>query len=102
LRDRTNARIVGDALQHFDGVRYDLDSFVVMPNHVHLLVQFRATFTLKAQSESWLRYSARKITNAWGDAARSGRRNRSTISSEVPTSLSTSSAICPKTLKKQT
>ena len=61
LRRPALANIVRDALRYFDGDRYDLDSLVVMPNHVHLLVQFRTTTTLKAQSESWLRYSARQI-----------------------------------------
>jgi type I restriction enzyme R subunit len=41
LRDPMNARIVADGLLHFDGKRYDLDTFIIMPNHVHLLVQFR-------------------------------------------------------------
>jgi REP element-mobilizing transposase RayT len=59
---------VGDALRYFDGDRYDLDSFVVMPNHVHVLVQFRPNISLTAQTESWLRYTARQIN------ARLGRR----------------------------
>ncbi|MGJ8696138.1 MAG: transposase [Verrucomicrobiaceae bacterium] len=32
-------KTVADAFHHFDGTRYHLDSFVVMPNHVHLLLQ---------------------------------------------------------------
>jgi putative transposase len=55
------ATIVDDSLRHFDGQRYDLDSFVVMPNHVHLLVQFRLPTTLRDQTDSWLHYSARLI-----------------------------------------
>jgi hypothetical protein len=31
------ARTVGETLQHFDGQRYLLSDFVVMPNHVHVL-----------------------------------------------------------------
>lgn len=61
LRNPLLARIVGDALLHFNEIRYDLDSFVVMPNHVHVLVQFRDGYTLKKQSFSWLRYTARKV-----------------------------------------
>jgi len=53
--------MVGDALLYFHGDRYDLDCFVVMPNHVHLMVQFRASTTLSAQTDRWLRYTARKI-----------------------------------------
>jgi len=66
LRRPKLAQIVGDALQHFDGDRYDLDSFVIMPNHVHLLVQFRPPTTLKAQTQSWLRFSAREINKQLG------------------------------------
>ncbi len=40
------SRIVADSLLYFDGVRYNMGDFVVMPNHVHLLVVFtvRRTF----------------------------------------------------------
>ena len=55
------AKIVADALRHFDGDRYDLASFIVMPNHVHLIAQFRRGFSLSRQSESWLRFSATRI-----------------------------------------
>ena len=33
------AELVVDAWKHFDGERYRLHSWVVMPNHVHLIVQ---------------------------------------------------------------
>jgi len=66
LREKENARIVGEAMRHFDGDRYDLDSFVVMPNHVHLLVQFRPGFDLATQATSWLHYSAFRINQRMG------------------------------------
>jgi hypothetical protein len=31
-------QIVVDALHHFDGVRYELGCYVIMPNHVHLVM----------------------------------------------------------------
>ena len=37
LKSRDCAEIVADALRHFDGDRYLLGDFVIMPNHVHLL-----------------------------------------------------------------
>ena len=52
---------VARSLLHFDGDRYDLDSFVVMPNHVHVLVQFRPPTTMRKQLESWLHFSATQI-----------------------------------------
>ncbi len=61
LRDPALALIVSDTLKFFDGDRYDLASFIVMPNHVHVLVQFRHNVSLAKQTESWLRFSARQI-----------------------------------------
>lgn len=60
------ARIVGDAIRHGNEDRYDLDSFVVMPNHVHALVQFRQEGGLEMVSQRWMRYSARSINKAIG------------------------------------
>lgn len=66
LRHPMLASIVADTLLHFDRERYDLDCFVVMPNHVHLITQFRNGYTLKKQTDSWLRFSARKINRQLG------------------------------------
>jgi len=38
LRDERVGRIVAGGLQHFDGQRYTLGSWVVMSNHVHAVV----------------------------------------------------------------
>jgi REP element-mobilizing transposase RayT len=61
LRHPELAKIVGDAIKFFDGNKYDLDRFVVMPNHVHAIVQFRPDADLKTVSESWMRFTARQI-----------------------------------------
>ena len=61
LRRPELARLVTESLLHFNAERYNLDCFVIMPNHVHLIVQFREGFTLRQQTDSWLRYSARQI-----------------------------------------
>lgn len=39
LGEQAVADIVVESLQHFAGVRYELDAFCIMPNHVHLLVR---------------------------------------------------------------
>ncbi len=39
LRQAWAGQIVDDALRFFDGSRYELGSFVVMPNHVHAIVR---------------------------------------------------------------
>ena len=60
------ATIVGDAILYYQGTKYDLDRFIVMPNHVHAIVQFRVGASLKIVSQSWMRYTARKIHAATG------------------------------------
>ena len=50
---------VAKALLHFDSVRYDVERFVIMPNHVHVLMQMRHGFLLRKELENFLRYSAR-------------------------------------------
>jgi putative transposase len=55
------AKIVADSLMHFDGVRYRMGDFVVMPNHVHLLAVFPTAAALKDQCTSWLHYTATQI-----------------------------------------
>ncbi len=67
LRNPELAQIVGDAVRFYDGNKYDLDRIVVMPNHVHALVQFRKQGESRELiSQSWLRYSARMINVAVG------------------------------------
>lgn len=56
--------IVAGSLRHFDGDRYILGDFVVMPNHVHVLVQFPTLGQLKSQGKSWRTYTARQINQA--------------------------------------
>ena len=39
LRDPEVRQIVEDSITKFDGLRHDLDSLVIMPNHVHLILK---------------------------------------------------------------
>lgn len=61
LREPLHAGVVADSLLKFEGERYDLERFVIMPNHVHLLVQMRFGWDLREQCEGWLRYTGRQI-----------------------------------------
>ena len=56
LRDPNCAEIVANSLQHFDCDRYELTDFVVMPNHVHVLVAFPDEDSLLTQCESFDTY----------------------------------------------
>ncbi len=58
--------IVANSLHHFDGDRYVLTDFIVMPNHVHLLAAFPDENAMLAQCESSKRFTARQINAAVG------------------------------------
>jgi carbamoylphosphate synthase large subunit/REP element-mobilizing transposase RayT len=64
LRDSGTAQIVADALRFFDGERYHLDAFVVMPNHVHALVQPTGNNSLSEILHSWKSFTANEINRA--------------------------------------
>jgi REP element-mobilizing transposase RayT len=52
------AALVSAALRHFDGKRYTLSAWVVMPNHVHAVVRPEPPHTLSAILKSWKGYTA--------------------------------------------
>ncbi len=61
LADPRVAEIIEAAMCHFDGERYVLGSYVVMPNHVHVLVIPQDEEELSKILHSWKSYSANKI-----------------------------------------
>ena len=52
------AAIVAATLNHFAAARYKLAAWVVMPNHVHAVVQPLHSHTLEKILHSWKSYSA--------------------------------------------
>lgn len=64
FRNPSLARIVGNAIQHFDGDRYDLVSYVVMPNHVHVLFRPMNGYAVGEIVKSWKGFSAYEV-NQW-------------------------------------
>jgi carbamoylphosphate synthase large subunit/REP element-mobilizing transposase RayT len=66
LRNAQASELVANALRHFDGRRYYLDAYVVMPNHVHVLVQPMPGYALKDIVRSWKSFSAREINKILG------------------------------------
>lgn len=70
LRNPQLAKIVGDSLRKFDGERYILTDFIVIPNHVHALVAFGTNEGLLKQCESWKHFTARQINRALGQKGR--------------------------------
>jgi len=66
LRDSRAASIVENALLHFQGERYSLSAWSVMPNHVHAVVTPFADQNLSKILHSWKSFSAHEINKALG------------------------------------
>ncbi len=61
LREPGIAQMVQNTLLFFDGQRYRLLAWVVMPNHVHVLFQPLPGWTVAKIVASWKKFTARKI-----------------------------------------
>jgi radical SAM superfamily enzyme YgiQ (UPF0313 family)/REP element-mobilizing transposase RayT len=66
LRDAEVSKIAADTLTHFNGERYELDEWVVMPNHVHVLVKPLGDNQLADILHSWKSFSANRINRKLG------------------------------------
>jgi len=64
-RDEVAARVAG-ALEHFDGKRYRLAAWCIMPNHVHAIVQPLAGFELPGILHSWKSFSSKEANRVIG------------------------------------
>jgi putative transposase len=64
LADPAAARIVEEAVRHFDGERFRLFAWVVMPNHAHVVVEPVDGVSLGSVVRSWKAFSAAKINKA--------------------------------------
>ena len=62
-------KLVDGALRHFNGQRYQLDEFVVAPNHVHALLVPFGQYKLSEILHSWKSFTAHEIVKM----SRSGR-----------------------------
>jgi putative transposase len=58
LRDESIAAVVEKALLHFDGVRYRIISWCIMPNHVHVILEIMEGYPLAYIMHSWKSYIA--------------------------------------------
>jgi len=68
LRNPVTAAIVREGFHHFDGQRYELGSYVIMPKHVHAIVRPLAfdLFPLERILQSWKRFTANRINEQTG------------------------------------
>ncbi len=66
LRDPRIAHVVQQALLHFDGQRYRLIAWVVMPNHLHSVIETREGFPLYDIVRSWKSFTALQANKLLG------------------------------------
>jgi REP element-mobilizing transposase RayT len=66
LSQRQHADIVAQAIRYFDRQRYFLDHWVVMPNHVHVLLVPMKPHTLKEILHSWKSFTSSQINKIRG------------------------------------
>ena len=70
LRNRSVAEIVRDSLHRYDGERYKLKAWVVMPNHIHLLLRALAGHKLEKIMHSFKSFTAsesNRVLNRQGE-----------------------------------
>ncbi|MEX2607825.1 MAG: transposase [Kiritimatiellia bacterium] len=68
LRDPAVRQVVEKALLHFEGERYDLDDFVIMPNHAHVLFRPVNGHVLPKILHSWKSYTGGVINKMIGQS----------------------------------
>ena len=61
FKSDTLAKIVADAMAHFDGKRYELLAWCVMPNHVHAVLRLSPGEQLDKILHSWKSFTAHEI-----------------------------------------
>jgi putative DNA methylase len=93
LKHRGVAHVVQDALLFFDGERYRLSAWVIMPNHVHALLRPEFGNTLSAILHTWKSYSSNQAKNCWDEKANFGRKTISIAILETQTIINVPSTI---------
>jgi replication-associated recombination protein RarA len=59
-------QIIEEVLRHDDGTKYRLEDFIVMPNHVHVLVSPRGKHTLSEITQAWKSTAAHRVNKLLG------------------------------------
>ncbi len=61
LKHENNGQLVQDSFKHFHGKKYDLIAWVVMPNHVHVMIHLYIGQDLWKIVQSWKKYSSNRF-----------------------------------------
>jgi putative transposase len=57
------------AIKYFENQRYEIGAYVVMDDHVHVLLLPLEGFALHGIVHSWKSFSAKQLVNKWGRSA---------------------------------
>jgi len=66
LSDERVASVIIENLREFDGARYDLIAWCVMPNHVHAVIRAMGTQKLERILHSWKSFTAKRANELLG------------------------------------
>jgi REP element-mobilizing transposase RayT len=61
LKNSTLREIMASSFHHYDGQRYHLHDFVIMPNHVHVLFTPFVDYTMQKTVAAWKSFSGHTI-----------------------------------------
>ena len=70
LRDEKLAKVIENSLLHFDGDRYALHAWCVMPNHVHTLFTPHDGHKMSTIVHSWKSFTAHECNKLLGQTGR--------------------------------
>ena len=65
LRATVHAKLILDNWLRFNVDRYDLCAWVIMPNHVHVLIRLNGSASLAGIVQSWKSYTGRRLPVTW-------------------------------------
>ena len=66
LREDRVAEVVEKALLHFDGERFQMIAWCIMPNHVHAVLKVLGECSLRSIVHSWKSFSAKQVNRVLG------------------------------------
>jgi putative DNA methylase len=66
LRNPEAAKVVAEALSQFDGTRYELYAWCVLPNHVHVALRPLGNWRLRTIVHSWKSFTGKKLLGLLG------------------------------------
>lgn len=83
LREPRIAKIIIAAWDFFDKERYDLIAYVVMPNHIHLLIKTYEKYTLASIVHSWKSFTAHEIKKLLRNDLSEGKAIKIPVSEKI-------------------